>query len=204
DDVVDVRLAQAHGRGPNEPRLGPELFAGPAAGVAHAGLHAADQLVKRLRQRAAVRDAPFDPLGDQLGVAGDLALEVAVAAAGAHGADRPHAPVHLVAAPLVQDDLARRLVGAGEQAADHDAVGAGRQRLGHVARVLDAAVGDDGDVLAGQRLGDVGDGGDLGDAHAGHDARGADRAGADAHLDRVRAGLGQRERAVAGGDVAGD
>jgi hypothetical protein len=35
-----------------------------------------------------------------------------------------------------------RLVGAGKQRAHRGAVGAGRQRLGEIARILDAAVGD--------------------------------------------------------------
>src|SRR5688572_1146250 len=204
DDVVDVRFAQTHGGRAHETRLGAQVVDGAAAGVAHAGLEPADQLVDRLRQRAAIRDAPLDPLGDQLGVAGHLALEVPVAAAGAHRADRSHAPVHLVAAPLVQDDLARRLVGAREQAADHHRLRAGGDRLGDVARIFDATVGDQHRVRRRQRLGAVVDGGDLGDADAGDDARRADRARTDAHLDRVRARLGQRQGRFAGGDVAGD
>ena len=48
------------------------------------------------------------------------------------------------------------------------------------------------------------DRGELRHADAGDDARGADRAGADADLDRVGAGVDQRPRAVVGGDIAGD
>src|SRR2546423_1842198 len=79
----------------------------------------------------------------------------------------PNAAVNLVAPALVGDDLAGRRVGAGEERADHDGVGAGGEGLDEVARLLDAAVGDDGDVVLLRRLGAVGDGGDLGDAHAG-------------------------------------
>src|SRR6185503_14634175 len=50
----------------------------------------------------------------------------------------------------------------------------------------------------------VGDRGDLRDADARDDARGADRTGADADLDRVGAGLRQRQRALARRHVAGD
>ena len=75
-----------------------------------------------------------------------MRLEIAVLAAPLHGADGAHAAVNLVASALVQDRLARALFGAGEKAADHDARGAGRQRLGDVARELDAAVGDDRDA----------------------------------------------------------
>ena len=48
------------------------------------------------------------------------------------------------------------------------------------------------------------DGGQLRHADAGDDPGGADRAGTDADLDRVGAGVDQRLRAVVGGDVAGD
>src|SRR6185295_8464276 len=155
--------------------LGAELLDAAAATVAHAGAQAADELVHRLGEAAPVRDPALDPLGDQLHVGGGLGLEVAVLAAGPHGPHRAHAPVLLVAAPLVKDDLARRLVGAGEQAADHHRVGAGGQGLGHVARVLDAAVRDDADVQLLDGAGAVGDRGDLGDTDAGHHAGGADR-----------------------------
>ena len=81
----------------------------------------------------------------------DLGLEVAVGAAVGHRAERAHAAVDLVRAALVEDDLAGRLVGAGEERADHHASRAGGERLGDVARVLDAAVGDDRDAVRGAR-----------------------------------------------------
>ena len=55
-----------------------------------------------------------------------------------------------------------------------------------------------------QRGGDVVDRRDLRHADAGDDARGADRAGTDADLHGVGAGLDQRQRGLAGGDVAAD
>ena len=55
---------------------------------------------------------------------------------------RAHAAVGLVGAALVEEHLARRLVGAGEHGAQHRAVGPGGDRLGEVAREADAAVGD--------------------------------------------------------------
>src|SRR5207245_776521 len=80
-------------------------------------------------------------------------LEVAVPAplALAHRLERPHAAIELVGPALVEDRLARALLRAGEETADHDAVGAGGDRLGDVARELDAAVGDQED--AGARRG---------------------------------------------------
>ena len=47
------------------------------------------------------------------------------------------------------------------------------------------------------------DRGELRDADAGHDARGADAAGADAHLHAVRARLDERGRSLGRGHVAG-
>ena len=54
-----------------------------------------------------------------------------------------------------------------------------------------------------RRLDRIHDRGELRHADAGDDARGADRARADADLDRVRAGIDQRLRAFGGRDVAG-
>ena len=153
-------------------------------------------------QQAAVRHAALDALGHQLvGVRG--VLEVAVLAAQLHRAQRAHAAVALVAAALEQLHFARRLFGAGEQAADHDGAGAGHQGLGDVARVADAAVGDQRDAAL-ERFGHHAHGGDLRHAHARDDAGGADRARAHAHLHRVGAGVEQRQRGVAGDDVAAD
>ena len=70
--------------------------------------------------------------------------------------------------------------------------------LDHVARVADAAVGDDGDAVLVGLGGAGGDRGDLRHAAAGDHPGGADGAGADAHLDAVDAaldqGLGARRR----------
>ena len=51
--------------------------------------------------------------------------------------------------PWIQDQLARALVGAGEQVADHRRAGADGERLDDVAGVADAAVGDDRDAVCG-------------------------------------------------------
>src|SRR5262249_5363883 len=147
DDVVDVALAKPAGGDADEARVLPQVLDGAAAGVAHSAPDAAEHLVDVHRQAALVRDAALDALGDQLLLLLDVALEVAFLAAALHRAERAHAPVTLVAAALVQDDLARRLLGAGEERADHHRARSGRERLHDVARVLDASVGDDGDVV---------------------------------------------------------
>ena len=61
-----------------------------------------------------------------------------------------------------------------------------------------------GTPRAFERRGDVGDRRDLRHADAGDDARGADRARADADLDRIGARADQIQRRLARHDVAGD
>ena len=121
-----------------------------------------------------------------------------------HRAERAHAAVGLELLAVDEDQLAGGLLAAGEQRAEHHGVGAGDQRLGDVAGVLQAAVADDRDAGRPAASGGLVDRGDLRDADAGDDAGGADRAGADADLDAVDAGVDERLRAVAGGDVAAD
>ena len=122
DHVVHVALAQARRGDAHEARAAraaPRAFGAPT--VAHARAQAADELVDVDRERAAVRHAALDALGHELLVVVDLALEVAVLAALRHRAERAHAAVDLVRAALVEDELAGRLVGAGEERADHHA-----------------------------------------------------------------------------------
>ena len=83
------------------------------------------------------------PSGHQLQRVAHLGLEVAVGRAARHGADRAHAAIGFEGAALVEIDLARALVGAGEQRADHGGRRAGGQRLGEIAGIFDAAIGDD-------------------------------------------------------------
>src|SRR5262249_44554315 len=88
--------------------------------------------------------------------------------------------------------------------AEHGAIGARRDRLGEVARVLDAAIGDHRDAALAAFGDDVEDRRELWHADAGDDAGGADRAGPYADLDGVGAGLDEGARPLGGGDVAGD
>ena len=132
----------------------------------------------------------------------EVVLEVAVAAAAAHRADRAHAAVFLEAAALVEDQFAGALVGAGEQIADHRRAAANGQGLGDVARESDAAVGNDRHVVLRGGARAVHDGGDHRDTDAGHHAGCADRAGADADLHRVDTPFDERQRRGARGDVA--
>ena len=143
------------------------------------------------------------PSGHQLELVLDLLLEVAVGAAARHGADRAHAAIGFVGAPLIQIGLAWALVRAGQQRADHGAVGAGRDRLDDVAGILDAAVGDHRHVALTGLVRRIHDGRQLRHADAGHDARGADRARSDADLDGIGASIDQRLGALGRRHVAG-
>src|SRR5512141_3513143 len=114
DHVVDVALLEAGRRDPDEARLHAQLGDRLAAEVAHAAAEAADELQDRHLDGALVRHAPLDPLRHELVRVGDVRLEVAVLRPLLHGPERAHAAVLLVAAPLVEDDLAGRLLRAGE------------------------------------------------------------------------------------------
>src|SRR6266508_2686881 len=131
DDVVHVALAQAGGGDPHEARLLAELLDRLASEVAHAAAEPAGELVERHLDGPLVRDAPLDPLGHELVGVRDVRLDVRVLRDLLHRAERAHAPLRLVAAPLVEEDLARRLLGAREERADHDGGGAGCVRLHH-------------------------------------------------------------------------
>src|SRR6185436_13772712 len=203
-DVVGMRLAQARAADPHELRVGAELVDRLGAAVAHARAEAADELVDELAEAALERDHAFDAFGDELGLVLDRALAVALLRAADHGAFGAHAAVDLVAAALVDHGLAGAFLAAREETADHHARGAGGDGLRDVARVADAAVGDHRDARGARDAGDVGDRGDLRHADARDDAGGADRSGADADLDAVRARRDQVLRRLGGRDVAGD
>ena len=91
---------------------------------------------------------PSMPSRHQLVLGEHVVLEVAVLGvrlglpARLHGAERAHAAVGLVLLAVDEDQLAGALLAAGQQAAEHDGVGAGHDRLGDVAGVLHAAVAD--------------------------------------------------------------
>ncbi len=100
--------------------------------------------------------------------------------------------------------LARRLLGARQQRADHDGRRARRQRLGEIARGAQPAVADHRHARLLRLLGGVHDRGQLRHADAGDDPRGADRARPDADLEPVRARADQRLGGLGGRDVARD
>src|SRR5476649_2459052 len=202
--IVDMRFAHA-GRGDfHELGLVAQLVYRRAAAVTHGLAYAADHLEDDSQHAALVGDAAFDAFGHELVGLHARFLEITVGRAVRHRTDAAHAAIRFVAAALIQDHFARRLFGAGEHRAHHHGRRAGGQRLRDVARVADAAVGDARHARAFQRFGHVRDRGDLRHADAGDDTRGADRARADADLDRIGAVFDQRLGGGRRGDVAAD
>src|ERR687888_31947 len=202
--VVHVRFPNAGGGDLDELRASAHLVDGGAAGVAHARAQAAGELLDHPHRAAFVRHPALDALGHELVDVHVRVLEIAVGRAFLHGAERAHPAIGLVRAALVELELPWRLVGAGEERAEHHDMRARGDCLGDIARVAHAAVGDERHAGLLERRGHVLDGRDLWHADAGDDARRADRAGADADLHAVRAMIDERPCAIAGADVAAD
>src|SRR4051812_23209109 len=106
-DVVDMRFADAGGSDLDKLGLGAQLVDRGAAGVAHAGAHAAHQLLDDADRAALVGHAAFHALGNQLVDVHLGVLEIAVRRAFLHGAERSHSAIGLVRAALEELDLAR-------------------------------------------------------------------------------------------------
>src|SRR5437867_1047198 len=139
-----MRLANARRRDFDELGASTKLLDARASGVAHARPHAAHQLLDDAERAALVGHAALHPFGHQLVDVHLGFLEIAVGGALLHRAERPHAAVGLVGAPLEQLDLSRRFLGAGEQRPEHDRMRPGAERLGDVARVAYAAIRSSG------------------------------------------------------------
>ena len=154
--------------------------------------------------RALERHLPLNPFGDQLHLVLDVRLEIAVGAPPRHGTDAAHAAIALIGPPLIEEGFARCLGGACQQRSDHDATGASRQRLGHVAARAQPAIGDHRHAQLGGGFGRIHDRGQLRHAHARDNARGADRPRPDANLHAIRARADQRARCLGSGDIARD
>ncbi len=109
-------LSRSAGAGDaDESRLFPEFGEVGGADITHGGAQAAGQLMQHAGGRALVGHLALDAFRHQLQRVAHFGLEIAVGGAARHGADRAHAAIGLVGAALMQIDLARALVGAGEQ-----------------------------------------------------------------------------------------
>ena len=198
---MHVALPQPGDRLADEPRVLLQFGDRLASAIAHTGTKAPDQLKHDVGERSLVRHAAFDAFRHQLGLRPSR-LTISIFPAPFHRADGAHPPVHLVRAGLIQHRFSGRLLRAGEQAPDHDCRRAGGQRLGHVARKLDAAVRNHRHAGAGGGLGALGDRRELRHAGTGHDACGADRPRTNPDLESVHAGFQQILRRLGGRNVA--
>src|SRR5215469_7652949 len=138
-DIVNVALAHPGTRDAHEHRAGAHVGDVTTAGVAHGRPQATGELMEDGHDASLVGHAALYAFGHELLELGRGVLEVSVRRAVplCHGAERAHAAIGLVGSTLVELDLARRLLGAGEQSADHHRVRTGRDRLGDVAREAD-------------------------------------------------------------------
>ena len=183
-----------------------ELGDGVGADVLESVLDAAVEVGQELKDGAFVGDRAADTLG-YLELVG-LVVEVpvhgrALGVLAVHRLDGAHAAVLLQPDAVVEEVLAGRLGGAGQQRAHHDRARADAEGLDDVADGLDAAVGDDGHAVARRVLGDLVDGRRLGAAHRHHLLRDADGPGAHAHAQPVGAGLDEVARLRHADHVAG-
>ena len=149
-NIVGMALGQACAGDADEFGVAAHILDGGRSAVAHGGTKAAHQLEYGVGKRSLVRHAAFNAFGYQLlGVF----LEIAVLAAVGHGGQGAHAAVGLEGTALIDFHFAGGLLGSGEQAAQHDGLCACADGLGDVTGILDAAVGDDGDVILVRFLG---------------------------------------------------
>src|SRR5690606_28944973 len=177
----------------HELAAGLELIDRASTDIEHRLTQPTDELVRDCRNRTAVRDLPFDALRDELVIAGHIGLEVAVLrvrgllAAGLHRTERTHAAVLLELLASLEDDLSRRLVGSGQERAEHHGIRPGDQRLGDITRVLQTTVGDHRDAGFTRSERGFVNGRHLRHTDAGYDTSGADGSGTHPDLDGIHA-----------------
>ena len=126
----------------NEFRLGTHFVHIGAAGIAHGCAQTSNQLVHNIAHGALAGHPAFDTFRNQLLNTLAGILEVTVTGALPHGTQGTHATICLVATALEQFHFARSFVSTCQQAANHDTVGTGSNRLGNITGEADTSVGD--------------------------------------------------------------
>ena len=99
--------------------------------------------------------------------------------------------------------FAGTLIGTGEEATDHDRVGAGCQGLHYISRELYAAIGNNGNLLLTCGPDTLHDGGYLWNTYTGNNPGRTYRAGTDTDLYPVNTRLDERLRPLIGCHIAG-
>ncbi|BBG30506.1 cation/multidrug efflux pump [Zymobacter palmae] len=204
--VVDVGFREASTGDAYELGLGAHFVDGAATGIPHGSAQTTHQLVNDGRHSTFVRNAAFDTFRYQFFNAGVFVLEVTVARTVrlGHGPHGTHTAVRFIGTALVQFDLTRCFFSTGQQATDHDAVGASNDDFGDITRETDTAVSDNRYAGVFQCFSDVGNGADLRHTDTRNDTRGADRTRADTHFDGVRASFNQCASSGCRCDVTAD
>ena len=197
-------LLEAGVRDRDEPRLGPELGDRERSTVTERRLDLGQGQLDTRRQLTGVRHVSIHALLERQppGAAADVVARPIAGAVGTLG------PVLLVVPPPDQHRFRWAFVERGEVAAEHDEVGAERQRDRFFVLGGDTAVGADRNVHAGRSVAAIARGGyrDHGGGLPASDAlllpRDADRSRADSHLDEVRVRLDQVVERLLVHDVA--
>src|SRR5271165_6978744 len=201
DDVVYVAFAKAGRCDAEEFRFVLQFADRSRAAISHAGAQAADKLINHLGQRTFIRDAAFDAFGNEF-AAGFLGVAIGSALSYGHRTHRSHSAIALECAALIQNGLAGAFFGAGQETADHNRIGAGRDGLGYVTREFDAAVRDQRHARSTGCAGAFRNRGDLRHARAADHARGANGPWTDADFNPIGAQCDKIARAFEGRDVA--
>src|ERR1044072_7892449 len=151
DHVVRGRFLLAGGGHADVARLFAQLLEVLRPEIAHAALDATDEGAEHVVDRPGNILERLDAFGSDL--AGRVVLVVAITGgrAGFHRGVRTHAAILLIELAGNLHDLAWRFATPGEQAAEDDGVGQ-RERLHDVARLRDAAVGDEAHALPRRAL----------------------------------------------------
>ena len=129
------------------------------AAVAHPGLQTADQLGQDFPGPAAIGHSCLHTFCN---VILDLFLRQVISftlVALDIRFQRGHAAGRLVAVSATGHDHPGAFIGPGQHAADHDRLRSGRKGLGHIARLANAAVSNDGNTILTRRRGTVDHGG---------------------------------------------
>src|SRR5699024_4642357 len=126
-----------------------QFFYGACSAVAHTGAESAHKLEHSILYRSLVSDTSFHAFRNKFL---RVLLEIAVFASLLHRSDRAHSAVYLVLSSLIQLECSRALVASCEDASHHTYIRACRDRLRHIAGVLDSSVRNDRDAILFRHL----------------------------------------------------
>ena len=115
--------------------------------IAHGSAQTACKLVEDRGNRPLVSHLSFDAFRYELQLIAHFRLEIAVCRTARHGTDRPHTAIGFKRAALMQIDFAGAFFRTGQQRTSHCRDRSSGQRLGEIARKLDAAISDYRDIL---------------------------------------------------------